>query len=76
MYSDFDPAYSPWIDYPAELKRKGYVGVCFADDAACRANLKALNANAEQLDINVQRHMYGIATPPTTFHLEFTGPNP
>jgi 4-amino-4-deoxy-L-arabinose transferase-like glycosyltransferase len=75
MYADFDPAYSPWIDYPTELKRKGYVGVCFADDAACRANLKALNANAEQLDITVQRHMYGIATPPTTFHLEFTGPN-
>ena len=44
MYADFDPAYSPWIDYPAELKRKGYVGVCFADDAACRANLKALES--------------------------------
>lgn len=76
MYADFDPAYSPWIDYPAELKREGYVGVCFAADAACRANLKALNASAEQLDISVQRHMYGIATPPTTFHLEFTGPHP
>jgi 4-amino-4-deoxy-L-arabinose transferase-like glycosyltransferase len=76
MYADFDPAYSPWIDYPAELKRKGYVGVCFTDDAACRANLKALNPNAEQLDITVQRHRYGMATPPTTFHLEFTSPNP
>jgi 4-amino-4-deoxy-L-arabinose transferase-like glycosyltransferase len=76
MYADFDPAYSPWIDYPAELKRKGYVGVCFADDAACRANLKALNPNAEPLDIAVARHMYGMATPPTLFHLEFTGPNP
>ena len=24
MYADFDPALSPWLDYPAEL-RKGYV---------------------------------------------------
>jgi 4-amino-4-deoxy-L-arabinose transferase-like glycosyltransferase len=76
MYADFDPAYSPWIDYPAELKRKGYVGVCFVDDTACRANLKALNPNAEPFDITVQRHSYGLATPPTTLHLEFTGPNP
>lgn len=74
MYADFDPAYSPWIDYPAELKRKGYVGVCFADDAPCRANLKALNPNAEQVDIAPQRRMYGIATPPLKLHLEFTGP--
>ena len=74
--ADFDPAYSPWIDYPAELKRKGYVGVCFADDAACRAALKALNPNAEQVDIAVQRQRYGIATPPMKLHLEFTGPNP
>jgi 4-amino-4-deoxy-L-arabinose transferase-like glycosyltransferase len=74
MYADFDPAYSPWIDYPAELKRKGYVGVCFADDAPCRANLKTLNPNAEQLDIAVQRQMYGITTPPMKLHLELTGP--
>jgi 4-amino-4-deoxy-L-arabinose transferase-like glycosyltransferase len=75
MYADFDPAYSPWIDYPAELKRKGYVGVCFADDAQCRVNLKALNPNAEQVDIALQRRMYGIATPPMMLHLELTGPN-
>jgi 4-amino-4-deoxy-L-arabinose transferase-like glycosyltransferase len=75
MYADFDPAYSPWIDYPAELRRKGYVGVCFADDTQCRANLKALNPNAEQVDIALQRRMYGIATPPMMLHLELTGPN-
>lgn len=76
MFADFDPAYSPWIDYPAELRSKGYVGVCFADDGNCRASLKSLNPNAEQLDIAVQRQMYGIMTPPMTLHLEFTGPNP
>jgi hypothetical protein len=35
-----------------------------------------MNPNAEQLDIALQRQMYGIATPPMTLHLEFTGPNP
>jgi len=41
MFADFNPAYSPWIDYPAELRRKGYVGVCFADDGNCRGYLKS-----------------------------------
>ena len=76
MFADFDPAYSPWIDYPAELRRKGYVGVCFADDGNCRGYLKSLNPNAEQINIALQRQMYGIVTPPMTLHLEFTGPNP
>jgi hypothetical protein len=76
MFSDFDPAYAPWIDYPAELKQKGFVGVCFADDAACRANLKALNSNAEPLELTVHRRMYGIMTPPIKLHLEFTSPSP
>ena len=76
MYADFDPDYSPWIDYPAELKRKGYVGVCFDDDASCRAGLKALNPNAEAVDIEPQRHAYGAATPPMKLHLEFTAPAP
>jgi 4-amino-4-deoxy-L-arabinose transferase-like glycosyltransferase len=74
MFSDFDPVYAPWIDYPAELKQKGFVGVCFADDAACKANLKALNPDAESLELVVRRRMYGIMTPPMKLHLEFTAP--
>lgn len=74
MFADFDPDYSPWIDYPSELERKGYVGVCFADDANCRANLKFLNPNAQQLDIALERRVYGTMTPPLRLHLEFTGP--
>jgi 4-amino-4-deoxy-L-arabinose transferase-like glycosyltransferase len=74
MFADFDAAYSPWIDYPGELVRKGYVGVCFDDDANCRAYLKSLNPNAERFDISLQRRMYGLATPPLKLHLEFTAP--
>jgi Dolichyl-phosphate-mannose-protein mannosyltransferase len=75
MFSDFDPAYAPWIDYPGELKRKGFVGVCFADDAGCLANLKVLNPNAESLELTVRRRMYGIMTAPIRLHLEFTAPS-
>jgi 4-amino-4-deoxy-L-arabinose transferase-like glycosyltransferase len=76
MFSDFDPAYAPWIDYPGELERKGFVGVCFADDVRCRADLKALNPKAEPLELTVRRRMYGIMTPPIRLHLEFTAPSP
>jgi len=43
MYADFDPALSPWIDYPNELKRKGFVGACLTYAADCIAKLEALN---------------------------------
>jgi hypothetical protein len=76
MFSDFDPAYAPWIDYPGELKQKGFVGACFADDAGCRENLKALNPNAEPLELTVHRRMYGIMAPPIKLYLEFTAPSP
>jgi 4-amino-4-deoxy-L-arabinose transferase-like glycosyltransferase len=74
MFADFDPAYSPWIDYPGELARKGFVGVCLDDDANCRVYLKSLNPNAERLDIALRRRMYGVETPPLKLHLELTGP--
>jgi 4-amino-4-deoxy-L-arabinose transferase-like glycosyltransferase len=74
MFADFDPDYSPWIDFPGELFRKGFVGVCFDDDRNCRAYLGALNPKAEQIDIALQRRMYGVTTPPLKLHLEFTGP--
>ena len=57
------------------LKRKGFVGVCFADDAGCREHLKALNPNAEPLELTVRRRTYGIMTPPIRLHLEFTAPD-
>jgi 4-amino-4-deoxy-L-arabinose transferase-like glycosyltransferase len=74
MFADFDPAYSPWIDFPDELIHKGYVGICFEDDEPCRKYFAALNPNAEQVDITLQRHAYGMATPPLKLHLEIVGP--
>jgi len=57
MYADFDPALSPWIDYPAELKRKGFVGICPAYAADCIAKLDALDPTAEKLTVSVTRQI-------------------
>src|SRR5262249_31702957 len=57
MYADFDPALSPWIDYPGELTRKGFIGVCAAFAAECLANLDALDPNAEKLEVSVTRQI-------------------
>ncbi len=43
MYADFDPALSPWIDYPGELKRKGFVGACLPYAPDCIRQLDALD---------------------------------
>jgi 4-amino-4-deoxy-L-arabinose transferase-like glycosyltransferase len=56
MYADFDPALSPWIDYPAELK-KGFVGACATFATECLAKLDALNPAAEKLDVSVTRQI-------------------
>jgi 4-amino-4-deoxy-L-arabinose transferase-like glycosyltransferase len=80
MFADFNPAYSPWINFPGELIHKGYVGICLADgsvdEAACRRYFAAFSPGAERIDIALQRSAYGMATPPLKLHLEIVGPKP
>jgi hypothetical protein len=80
MFADFTPAYSPWINFPDELIHKGYVGICLDDGsvyyAACLRYFAKFNPDAEQIDISLQRHAYGMATPPLKLHLEIVGPKP
>jgi len=57
MYADFDPALSPWLDYPDELKRKGWIGACAAYAQDCLAKLDALDPNAEKLTVSVTRQI-------------------
>jgi hypothetical protein len=80
MFADFTPAYSPWINFPDELIHKGFVGICLIDgsvqEAACRRYFATLSPNAEHVDIALQRHAYGAATPPLKLHLEFAAPRP
>lgn len=57
MYADFDPALSPWIEYPTELKRKGFVGACAPYAPECIAKLDALDPAAEKLTVSVTRQI-------------------
>jgi hypothetical protein len=59
MYADFDPAFSPWIDYPAELHRKEFVGLCSEQDRACEIELDKIAPRAERLDLVVSRKFAG-----------------
>lgn len=78
MFADFAPAYSPCIDFPDELIRKGYVGICMNDgDAyypACLSFFAAFNPDAERIDIALERHACGMTTPPLKLHLEIAAP--
>jgi hypothetical protein len=80
MFADFNPAYSPWINFPDGLIHKGYVGICFDEgtisDAACRQYFAALNPDARHIEIALQWRAYGMATPPLKLHLEIVGPKP
>jgi 4-amino-4-deoxy-L-arabinose transferase-like glycosyltransferase len=60
MYADFNPAFSPWIDYPAELHRKGFVAVCREDDRRCEVELDKIAPEADSLDLAVSRKFEGI----------------
>ena len=74
MYADFDPALSPWIDYPGELKRKGFIGVCATYGADCLAKLDALDPNAEKLEISVTRQIGGVKGDTMIFALRISAP--
>jgi hypothetical protein len=73
MYADFDPALSPWLDYPADL-RKGFVGVCapFAPD--CIAKLDALNPAAEKFTVSVTRQIGGVTGETMSYEVRVSPP--
>lgn len=61
MYADFNPDHNPWLDYPTELHRKGFVGVCVEDDEYCTTELDKIAPNAERLIIGVSRKFAGMS---------------
>jgi hypothetical protein len=74
MYADFEPPLSPWIDFPAELRQKGFTGVCDARDRACQASVDALNPQAERTMITVTRSFAGITGPTMRFVVRLSPP--
>jgi len=60
MYADFEPAFSPWIDYPADLHREGFVGVCSEDNERCENELDRIAPNAERVSLTLSRKFGGM----------------
>ena len=74
MYADFDPALSSWINYPNELKRKGWIGVCATFAADCLAKLDELDPKAEKLEISVTRQIGDVKGETMIFALRISAP--
>ena len=76
MYADFDPALSPWIDYPAELNRRGFVGACATYATDCIAKLDALDPAAEKLTVPVTRQIGGVKGDTMIYQVRVSPPSP
>jgi 4-amino-4-deoxy-L-arabinose transferase-like glycosyltransferase len=74
MYADFDPALSSWIDYPGELKRKGWIGACGSLSADCIAKLEALDPTAEKAVVSVTRLIGGVTGETMTYAVRISAP--
>jgi len=74
MYADFDPELSPWIDYPDELKRKGFVGACAPFATECIAKLDALDANAEKHMVAVTRQIGDVTGETMVYEVRISAP--
>jgi hypothetical protein len=70
------PEFSPWIDYPSDLRRYGFVGICADGDTACRDQLRKLDPAAQIVDLTLAREIAGVKAQPWTFHLAIARPNP
>jgi hypothetical protein len=74
VFASEQPEFSPWIDYPADLERHGFVGICYEGDQDCLDNLARLDPQAEQLDVTLAREVAGIRAKPWTFNVRIARP--
>jgi hypothetical protein len=76
IFAADQPAFSPWIDYPADLRRNGFVGICNNFDPGCDAYLRRLAPDGEALDVTLTREVAGRKATPWIFHLRIARPRP
>jgi hypothetical protein len=74
MMSADETMFSPWIDDPAALRTRGFIGVCRDGDGRCAAFLHGLNPQAERFDITLARSVRGVSAAPHLFHVEVSPP--
>jgi hypothetical protein len=73
MYADFDPALSPWLNLPGDLKQ-GFVGACAPFAAECIAKLDALDPSAEKLTVSVTRRIGGVTGDTMVYAVRISSP--
>ena len=74
VFASEQPEFSPWIDYPADLRRYGFVGICYESDKDCLDNLARLDPDAEKLDVTLAREVFGTRAKPWTFNIRIARP--
>jgi Dolichyl-phosphate-mannose-protein mannosyltransferase len=74
VFAADQPEFSPWIDYPEDLRRNGFVGICNDGDTGCLANLARLDPDAEKLDVTLARERAGMRARPWTFNIRIARP--
>jgi hypothetical protein len=74
VFASDQPEFSPWIDYPADLQRYGFVGICYETDGACLDNLARLAPQAEKLDVTLARELAGIRAKRWKFNIRIARP--
>jgi hypothetical protein len=74
VFASDQPEFSPWIDFPADLRRHGFVGICYQGDTDCLDNLARLDPAAEKLDVTLVREIFGIKAKPRTFSIRIARP--
>jgi hypothetical protein len=76
VFASEQPEFSPWIEYPADLDRNGFVGICYDGDQDCLDNLAKLAPDAEKLDVTLAREVAGIRAKRWTFNVRIARPKP
>jgi len=74
VFASEQPEFSPWIDYPADLARNGFVGICYDGDKDCLDNLARLAPDAEKLDVTLVREVFGLKAKPWRFNVRIARP--
>ena len=74
VFASEQPEFSPWIDYPADLRRNGFVGICYDGDKDCLDNLARLAPDAEKLDVTLVREVAGLRAKPWPFNIRIARP--
>jgi hypothetical protein len=74
VFYSADQAHNPWLDYPTDLHRKGFVGVCVEGDEFCATELDKIAPDAERLTGAVSRKFAGISGNIVKAQVRIVGP--